>query len=277
MLRPSTPWSRAWTGPAIWLPTGSASSWLFSWSVSSEPPRHSGPHSASDRRAAGPTGLDAGQCPRRLRCNVPSSAHATRGGLPDCSGRPQDVSPHTLLDDGGTVATEVVADEKTDIPEFSSELTAVHEGPEHRRALVSGLLVAAAGLASTALLYLFIAHLQSQGRSAAALGMADMHMNNMRKFWSFPLLQASGLTGLFFAWASAMLGLQRSSRALPWLPLSYRQVDRLHRQISLLVLALVGVHVVTTALDAMGDSWKTVLIPGEWGHLGWPQAVWAYD
>lgn len=75
------------------------------------------------------------------------------------------------------------------------------------------------------------------------------------------LLQASGLAGLAFAYLSVLLGLQQSARALPGLPFSYRQRDRLHRQISLLVIGLVLVHVVTTALDAMGDSWKTALIP----------------
>jgi hypothetical protein len=56
--------------------------------------------------------------------------------------------------------------------------------------------------------------------------------------------------------------------------MSYRQIDQLHRHLALLVIGLVAVHVVATALDAMGDSWKTVLIPGQWAQLGWPQAVW---
>jgi methionine sulfoxide reductase heme-binding subunit len=59
--------------------------------------------------------------------------------------------------------------------------------------------------------------------------------------------------------------------------MSYRQIDRLHRQLALLVIGLVGVHVVATAFDAMGDSWKTVLVPGQWALLGWPQAVWGYN
>ena len=159
---------------------------------------------------------------------------------------------------------------------FSSDLSHKRHGGADRRAVVSGAVVAAAGVVSTGLLYLYIAHLQSRGQSAGALGMPDMHMQQMRKFWSFPLLQASGLTGLFFAYLSVLLGLQQSARGLPWLPLSYRQIDRLHRQISLLVIGLVFVHVIATALDAMGDSWKTVLIPGQWGRQGWPQADWGY-
>lgn len=140
----------------------------------------------------------------------------------------------------------------------------------------SGALVLAAGAVSTLALYLFIAHLQSRGRSAAALGMPDMGMTDMRKFWAFPILQASGLTGLFFAYLSVLFGLQQSGRRASWLPLNYRQIDRLHRQISLLVIGLVLVHVVATVCDAMGDSWRTVLLPGGWS-ASWPQAVWGYD
>jgi hypothetical protein len=59
------------------------------------------------------------------------------------------------------------------------------------------------------------------------------------------LLQASGLAGLAFAYLSVLLGLQQSARVLPGVPLSYRQIDRLHRRIFLLVIGLVLVHVVT--------------------------------
>jgi len=141
----------------------------------------------------------------------------------------------------------------------------------------SALLVTVAGVAVTLALYVWIARLQSQDRSPAALAMSSMHMNQMARFWSFPVLQASGLAGLLFAYLTAILGLQQSGRAASWFPLGYRQIDRTHRQLSLLVIGLVAVHVLATALDAMGDSWKTVLIPGQWASQGWPQAVWGYN
>lgn len=159
---------------------------------------------------------------------------------------------------------------------FSSELVTPKGGPERRRAITSGLVVFVAGVVSTGWLYLSIRSLQAHGRSAAALAMSDMHMQNLGKFWSFPLLQASGLTALAFAYLSMLLGLQQSSRGLAWLPLSHRQIDRFHRQISLLVLGLVAIHSGATAADAMGDSWKTILIPWQWSHQGWAQAVWGY-
>ena len=106
---------------------------------------------------------------------------------------------------------------------------------------------------------------------------AEHGYENIARYWSFPLLQASGLTGLFFAYFSVFLGLLQSGRAPSWFPMSYRQIDRLHRQLALLVIGLVVVHVVATAFDAMGDSWETVLIPGQWALLGWPQEVWGYN
>jgi len=146
-----------------------------------------------------------------------------------------------------------------------------------REAARSALLITAAGVVVTLVLYVWIARLQSQDRSPAALAMSSMHMNNMAKYWSFPVLQASGLAGLLFAYLTALLGLQQSGRAASWFPLDYRQIDRAHRQLSLLVIGLVAVHVLATALDAMGDSWQTVLIPGQWASQGWPQAVWGYN
>ena len=141
----------------------------------------------------------------------------------------------------------------------------------------SGMLIAATGILLTLLLYLVIAHLQASGESAAAIAMPEMHMTNMLQYWSFTVLQASGLTGLLFAYFSIMLGLLQAGRAPAWLPLSYRQIDRFHRQLGLLIIGLVAVHVVATVFDAMGDSWQTVLIPGMWAQLGWPQAVWGYN
>ena len=146
-----------------------------------------------------------------------------------------------------------------------------------RDAARSALLITTAGVVVTLALYVWIARLQSQDRSPAALAMSSMHMNQMARFWSFPVLQASGLAGLLFAYLTAILGLQQSGRAASWFPLGYRQIDRTHRQLSLLVIGLVAVHVLATALDAMGDSWKTVLIPGQWASQGWPQAVWGYN
>ena len=148
---------------------------------------------------------------------------------------------------------------------------------QERAGARSALLITIVGVVVTLVLYVWIARLQSQDRSPAALSMSSMGMSNMSKYWSFPVLQASGLAGLLFAYLTALLGLQQSGRAVSWFPLSYRQIDRAHRQLSLLVIGLVAVHVLATALDAMGDGWKSVLVPGQWASQGWPQAVWGYN
>jgi len=143
----------------------------------------------------------------------------------------------------------------------------------------SAWLVSVVGVLAFAALYLFILHLQSQDRSAAALGMSSMHMNHLRTFWSFPILQASGLVGLIAAYLAVLLGLQQSRRAVGWLKLDYRSIDQFHRQIALLTLGLVVVHAIATVFDAMGDSWRTVLWFNGWANAktGWPAAVWGYD
>jgi hypothetical protein len=48
------------------------------------------------------------------------------------------------------------------------------------------------------------------------------------------------------------------------------------RSLSLLALGLVVIHVITTAFDAMGDSWRTVLWINGWAK-NWPAANFAYN
>ncbi|MCQ4079393.1 ferric reductase-like transmembrane domain-containing protein [Streptomyces sp. RB6PN25] len=139
-----------------------------------------------------------------------------------------------------------------------------------RSAAIVGLL----GILTTAPFYVWIYRLQSRDSSAAAIGMPSMHMNQMGVFWAFPVLQATGLAALVWAYAGVALGLTRSGRRMRWLPLSRRQTDRLHRQISVLVIALILVHALATAFDAMGDSLVSVFVPWQ---ASWQAAVLAYN
>jgi predicted ferric reductase len=132
------------------------------------------------------------------------------------------------------------------------------------------------GLASTVALYLYILYYQAHDASKAALGMPSMHMNHLAKFWSFPILQATGLVGLLTAYLALFFGLQQSGRKATWLKMSAPDIDLTHRSLSLLTLWLVIAHVVATAFDAMGDSWRTVLWFNGWA-TNWPQASWAYN
>ena len=119
--------------------------------------------------------------------------------------------------------------------------------------------------------------LQSIGKSAAAIAMAaDMDMRKMGTYWSFPILQSSGLVGLLFAYVGALLGLWQAINKTAGRSLTL-VIERVHRHVALFVVVLVLVHMVATALDAMGDSWRTVLIPGTWSKQGWSAAVTGYN
>ena len=119
--------------------------------------------------------------------------------------------------------------------------------------------------------------LQSIGKSAAAIAMAaDMDMRKMGTYWSFPILQSSGLVGLLFAYVGALLGLWQAINKTAGRSATLT-IERVHRHVALFVVVLVLVHMVATALDAMGDSWRTVLIPGTWAKQGWAAAVTGYN
>lgn len=137
-----------------------------------------------------------------------------------------------------------------------------------------GLTVALLGLVSVVAVYAPIMWLQSQGRSAAAIVMPDMGMQRMGVFWAFPLLQATGIAALGWAYAAIVLGLLESGRLHRTLGLTRRQLDRLHHALSLLVIALIAAHIVATVFDAMGDSLTTVLVPGK---AAWAASRLAYD
>ena len=118
--------------------------------------------------------------------------------------------------------------------------------------------------------------LQATGKSAAAIAMSkDMDMRDMAKFWAFPFLQSSGLVALLLSYIAVLLGLSR--QMLKGGVSASIAMNYLHRHVALCVVALLAIHMLTTALDAMGDSWRTVLIPGTWADKGWPEAVWGYN
>jgi methionine sulfoxide reductase heme-binding subunit len=140
----------------------------------------------------------------------------------------------------------------------------------------AGLVVLPAGCVATVGTYAWILRLQSEGRSAAALDMPDMGMIDVDKYWAFPVLQAAGLMGLLFAYLAVVIGLAHNAgnvRGTRWIPVT----PTLHRQIGLLVVGLVLVHVVATVFDAMGNTWKAVLIPGQAASTGWPEAEWGFN
>jgi len=52
----------------------------------------------------------------------------------------------------------------------------------------SGVIIGLLGFLSVVPFYLWIHDLQAKDQSAAAIGMASMHLDRMNVFWSFPIL-----------------------------------------------------------------------------------------
>ncbi|WP_084470408.1 ferric reductase-like transmembrane domain-containing protein [Jiangella gansuensis] len=61
-------------------------------------------------------------------------------------------------------------------------------------------------------------------------------------YWMYWLCQAFGWSALLWAWITVMLGLTRSSRPKPWLPLSPTRIEKLHRTTSLTTIGLMFAH-----------------------------------
>lgn len=136
-------------------------------------------------------------------------------------------------------------------------------------ALTATTLVLGIGVAITLL--------QSRGQSAAALAMGrDMDMRDLSRYWAFPWLQATGLVGLLGLFVATPLGLWTALRRAQGKG-DLANLVLVHRRISVAVLLLVLLHVVLTTLDNMGDTLRTVLVPGAWADQGWPEAVTGYN
>lgn len=138
----------------------------------------------------------------------------------------------------------------------------------------SAVVLTALAAATTAPFYALLHHQQSHGRSAAAMSMPGMRMENMDVFWAFPILQATGIAALLWSYAGVLLGLLETGQRPSWWPWSGPATIRTHRHISLIVLGLVLVHAAATARDAMGDSWLSAFVPWQ---SSLPEAVTAYN
>jgi hypothetical protein len=94
-------------------------------------------------------------------------------------------------------------------------------------------------------------------------------------YWMYWMSQAFGWSGLLWAWITVLLGLVRSSRPQPWLPLTPATVEKLHRTTSLTTIALMFAHAFwffaeevrgnAEGLDPVGRVWSAflnVFVPG---------------
>lgn len=144
---------------------------------------------------------------------------------------------------------------------------AITEGPHRcsRTGVCSRFGVMFTVVVATVTVDLWVLNLQAHGRSAAALNMPEMGLTDVGKYWAVFCAAASGLSGLLFAYLSVLLGLQQSGRVASWFPSTYRQINRIHRQVSLMVIGLVLIHVVATVFDAHGQYLAERPDPGRCG------------
>lgn len=156
----------------------------------------------------------------------------------------------------------------------ASDATTGSDPTTSRGTARSAAVLIALAAATAAPFYALLHHLQAQGRSAAAMSMPSMHMENTAVFWAFPLIQATGIAALLWSYAGVLLGLLEAGQRPSWWPWSGPATLRTHRHISLIVLALTLVHAAATAGDAMGDSWLSAFVPGQ---ASWHDAVTAYN
>lgn len=77
------------------------------------------------------------------------------------------------------------------------------------------------------------------------------------------LARSTGLTSFVLLTAATVLGIAATQRALAHPSWPRFATQRVHRNISLLALAFLGVHISTTILDGYVDiSWWSVVVPG---------------
>lgn len=121
------------------------------------------------------------------------------------------------------------------------------------------------------IIYKVLYNLQSLGLSAAALSMSEeMDMKDMTVFWSFPILQSSGIIALLLAYLSFFMGLAGSLFKI-------RNYAQVHRALALSCGAYIILHLYGVINDAMGDDWRTIFFFNEWKLKGWPDGAEGYN
>lgn len=138
----------------------------------------------------------------------------------------------------------------------------------------AGIVPLSTAIVLVGILYWAIYALQANNKSAAAINMPSMHMNDMGTFWAFPIMQAAGLVALLFSWFSVALGLKQTRATKK--TLLGMDVEKLHRSIGLVTFGLVLAHAIFDSLNAMGDNFATVFWFNGWAK-NWPDANLAYN
>lgn len=116
-------------------------------------------------------------------------------------------------------------------------------------------------LAVSAVIYGVLIARARTGAGAAGQLMSSMDMRDVHRFWAYPLCQAFGFSALIWSWAGMLVGLAVSLVQPRWMPVSRQTLDRVHRQITWTVIALVFAHALSLVWDQMGDTIAGAFVP----------------
>lgn len=158
----------------------------------------------------------------------------------------------------------------TELTAPDSEVVEI-EPPRRTNRLPDWVLAALATIPAvlvTVALFIWMIVRSQNGANTAGLQMPPMDLQNrVGYWWPFLMGETLGLAALLWSYLSVVIGLTFSSSSPRW-GLNRRQLNALHRYISMTGLALIAGHVVFVALGSMDDAmttrqtdWATALLP----------------
>lgn len=118
------------------------------------------------------------------------------------------------------------------------------------------------------------------GTDAAGLQMPAMDLNHrVGYWWTFLMGDTLGIAALIWAYLAVLVGLLYSTNRVGALAGRRRQLNDLHRQLSITTLLLIGAHIVFVAIGSMNNQMnaRTVdipaaLVPFQVSYNEWPYA-----
>jgi predicted ferric reductase len=129
-------------------------------------------------------------------------------------------------------------------------------------------------------LFLWMVFRSLAGTNTAGLQMPAMDLeHHVGYWWPFLMGETLGLAALIWAYLAVLVGLLFSTRRPRYMGLSSRQVNGLHRQLSLTTIALILGHALFVALGGMNDamtertiSFSQGFLPFQTSWNQWPYA-----
>lgn len=129
-------------------------------------------------------------------------------------------------------------------------------------------------------LFLWMVFRSINGTNTAGLQMPAMNLQHRVSYWwPFLMGETLGIAALVWSYLSVLVGLLFSTRRPRWLGLNRRQINDLHRQLSLTTIALILGHAFFVAVGGMNDamtaravSFTQAFLPFQTSWDQWPYA-----